>query len=102
MACHCCNGITKAVQPAWCALGLHLQATDELLMLPFDKLESISPAFYEDNSKDEDDESRKQTSNNLPQRERVRARKKDRLQDAQDCLVEMAGDAGPALREELR
>jgi len=45
---------------------------------------------------------RKQTYNSLPQREHVCVWKEDRLQDAKDCLVAMAEDAGPALREELR
>jgi len=71
-------------------------------MLPFDKLVSISPVCCEDNSKDKDDKARKHTSDNLPQRELMRTRKKDLLQDTQDCLVETAGDAGPTLRAKVR
>ncbi|KAF5826790.1 hypothetical protein DUNSADRAFT_2057 [Dunaliella salina] len=74
-----------------------VQVVDEQMMMPFEKLSDLSPACYEDNSKDDNEEWKESGTSNAPQGP-ARARKWDRLKDAEECIVEMAGENGPAVR----
>uniref|UniRef100_A0A7S3VKA3 Uncharacterized protein n=1 Tax=Dunaliella tertiolecta TaxID=3047 RepID=A0A7S3VKA3_DUNTE len=67
---------------------------------PFEELSALSPACYEENSRDDDADWKSRGSYKVPQR--GRAQKWDRSKDAEDYTVEMAGKDGPAVREELR
>jgi len=59
------------------------------------------PSIYDDNSKDEDEEAR-QAGRHAGPSQRARLRKWDRMKDAEDCLMELAGEQASVVREELR